>query len=629
MPQIGSLSTSLTLESNSFVVGLKKAAAQTQTSVSSIERNFNSMKNAAQIAFSALAAGEFISAGARALDYASSLQEVAQQIGVTSRDLQVYRYIATQVGLSQDDMEAGLTKLTKTIGEAAEGGKKQAATFKELGVAIVGANGQLLTAGDVMPRVADALAKIPDPARRAALEIDLFGKAGQKLDTLLAGGSGQIDNLRNAAERLGIVISDDLIEHADAAADKMAELKLVLEANLAATVAANADAIFKMVDSLAKLAATAPDAVRWMRDLRLAAGEYQSTIYSYIGGTPQFRASEGNRARSFRLQRAQLQDDELQARFGYGAGGYAGKLDRDRAALTAELQALGFVATPGRDLLGKVIVPGSGAGSTPRRSSGGGRSSGSSTEDPFAHIQQSIRDTVSNIGVTPVELGKIVFTLDRDSNASLRQLSDRYGVNLTATGDSLDEAQKVADAYLENMRDAQRQLDEERLRIEEQTQRSLAGVYENLFRNGTKGLWADFKQIGLQTIAEVAAAWTLSRITGKSFDLGSTVTGALSSFGFGGFFANGGEPPVGKASIVGERGPELFIPKVAGTIIPNGALGGRTVYQTFDLRGAVVTEQLYAQMNRIAAGHAQAALVAAPVISEQRMARRAASRLGR
>ena len=44
----------------------------------------------------------------------------------------------------------------------------------------------------------------------------------------------------------------------------------------------------------------------------------------------------------------------------------------------------------------------------------------------------------------------------------------------------------------------------------------------------------------------------------------------------GGLFADGGRPPVGKASIVGERGPELFVPKVAGTIIPNNQLGGGT-----------------------------------------------------
>jgi hypothetical protein len=40
------------------------------------------------------------------------------------------------------------------------------------------------------------------------------------------------------------------------------------------------------------------------------------------------------------------------------------------------------------------------------------------------------------------------------------------------------------------------------------------------------------------------------------------------------FFANGGRPPVGRPSVVGERGPELFVPSRAGTIIPNNQLGG-------------------------------------------------------
>lgn len=54
-----------------------------------------------------------------------------------------------------------------------------------------------------------------------------------------------------------------------------------------------------------------------------------------------------------------------------------------------------------------------------------------------------------------------------------------------------------------------------------------------------------------------------------------SLTGA---FGSGGFlssllgFADGGSPPVGVPSIVGEKGPELFVPKAAGTIIPNNKL---------------------------------------------------------
>ena len=58
------------------------------------------------------------------------------------------------------------------------------------------------------------------------------------------------------------------------------------------------------------------------------------------------------------------------------------------------------------------------------------------------------------------------------------------------------------------------------------------------------------------------------------------IIGNFASAGGGGLlglipgFANGGRPPVGKPSIVGERGPELFVPNTSGTIVPNGKFGG-------------------------------------------------------
>ena len=56
-------------------------------------------------------------------------------------------------------------------------------------------------------------------------------------------------------------------------------------------------------------------------------------------------------------------------------------------------------------------------------------------------------------------------------------------------------------------------------------------------------------------------------------------------------FANGGRPPVGKASLVGEKGPELFVPRSAGTIIPNNAMGGgvtNVVTVNVDAKGSSV-----------------------------------------
>lgn len=51
--------------------------------------------------------------------------------------------------------------------------------------------------------------------------------------------------------------------------------------------------------------------------------------------------------------------------------------------------------------------------------------------------------------------------------------------------------------------------------------------------------------------------------------------GSVFGPGFGGFRANGGPVSVGKAYVVGERGPEMFIPKSSGFISPNEAgMGG-------------------------------------------------------
>ena len=54
---------------------------------------------------------------------------------------------------------------------------------------------------------------------------------------------------------------------------------------------------------------------------------------------------------------------------------------------------------------------------------------------------------------------------------------------------------------------------------------------------------------------------------------GQGALGALFSSVFGGFRASGGPVASGRSYVVGERGPEMFVPKTPGTIIPNHALG--------------------------------------------------------
>lgn len=59
--------------------------------------------------------------------------------------------------------------------------------------------------------------------------------------------------------------------------------------------------------------------------------------------------------------------------------------------------------------------------------------------------------------------------------------------------------------------------------------------------------------------------------------------GLLGGFLIPGFLADGGPALANKPYIVGERGPELFVPNTTGTVIPNNAMGGGTTMITYNI----------------------------------------------
>lgn len=248
---IGSLRVSLSADTAKFETGMKGAQRQAQTSSAAISKSMGIAKAGITGFVAALSVGLMTKVISNALDYASSLGEVAQQLGVTTRDLQVFRFAATQVGISQEEMDKGLQKLTKSMGDAQAGSQTMIRAFGAIGISVDDLRGK--DAGEVMRMMADGLKKIPDAAQRASVETAILGRAGQKLDTLLAGGSAAINELSAAAERLGIVLSDEQIQNADDTADKLEAVKTVLAAQISGIVADNADSILSLASSLGTL----------------------------------------------------------------------------------------------------------------------------------------------------------------------------------------------------------------------------------------------------------------------------------------------------------------------------------------------------------------------------------------
>lgn len=103
---------------------------------------------------------------------------------------------------------------------------------------------------------------------------------------------------------------------------------------------------------------------------------------------------------------------------------------------------------------------------------------------------------------------------------------------------------------------------------------------------------------GTKSLQQVASD-LLSSIANKLLDVAINMAlfGAMSGTGTGGgllgglFKARGGSVSSGQPYIVGERGPELFMPGRSGTIIPNHNLGGSAINVTVnvDASGSSVT----------------------------------------
>ena len=94
-----------------------------------------------------------------------------------------------------------------------------------------------------------------------------------------------------------------------------------------------------------------------------------------------------------------------------------------------------------------------------------------------------------------------------------------------------------------------------------------------------------FKDLAKQIAGMLIKAAMLAAVFSLIPSLGAAQAAAGGATGFsgilsgimGGSFANGGKPPLGKVSLVGEAGPELFVPNSSGSIVPNDALGGSVI----------------------------------------------------
>lgn len=248
--KVGSLNVDLTLETARFQKGLKSA----QTNLSGFEKGMAKVGTAIAGAFAVDAIGNAVgqlrTMTREAVNTVGGLGEQAKQLGVNTEALQAYRYAASQTGVETGEMDQALAQLTRRLGDASLAGKGPVVeALQKLGITLDEIKGK--AAGDVIPLIADGIRGLSTDAERAAVTVDLFGKAGQKLLPLLSEGAEGINKMVDAAREMGLVLTEEEIANADKYGDAMAALDLKVQAQLAAKLSKNAEALYRFEVALA------------------------------------------------------------------------------------------------------------------------------------------------------------------------------------------------------------------------------------------------------------------------------------------------------------------------------------------------------------------------------------------
>ncbi|MGK8939624.1 hypothetical protein ACRS81_02240 [Stutzerimonas stutzeri] len=204
--------------------GVNKA----QPAFNQANRQFFALEGAAKKAGAAIAAtlsvGVIAAWVKESIDAADAARKQAQAIGLTTEALTSLQWAASQSGVSTNDLSAAFGRLNRAAMDAATGSEKQAQLFAKLGVSVTDSEGALRSGDAILMDLADRFKQLPDGVEKSALAMELFGRSGAKLIPMLNAGSDGLTQLREEAERLGLVINDKQAQEAEQFNDSISAL---------------------------------------------------------------------------------------------------------------------------------------------------------------------------------------------------------------------------------------------------------------------------------------------------------------------------------------------------------------------------------------------------------------------
>lgn len=152
-----------------------------------------------------------------------ALDEMSSRTGFSVESLSELKYAAELSGGSLEGFEKSTLKMAKVITAAEDGAQGAKDSLKELGVTTKDLKG--LKPEDQFALLASKLADVDDDTRKAAIATEIFGKSGTALLPMLEEGGAGLEEMRQKARDLGVVMSGEDAKSAAQFADMIDNAK--------------------------------------------------------------------------------------------------------------------------------------------------------------------------------------------------------------------------------------------------------------------------------------------------------------------------------------------------------------------------------------------------------------------
>lgn len=142
---------------------------------------------------------------AKSMSAIDAQSKLADRISASQKQLGGLDLAARRSGVSTQTLAMAMQRMTRRIGEAAQGTGEAKNALKTLGLDAAALTG--MSADEQLRRVADALQSVRNGSQRVGLAMKIFDSEGVALLNTLAGGSKALDEYQKRAEQFGLAIS--------------------------------------------------------------------------------------------------------------------------------------------------------------------------------------------------------------------------------------------------------------------------------------------------------------------------------------------------------------------------------------------------------------------------------------